>query len=43
MIGMKLKKYVTVVSEDPFVVVYWSDRYETQRMCEEALDNSLAG
>ena len=41
MIGIKLKKYVTVVSKDPFMVVYWSNRYKTQRTCKEAVDDYL--
>ena len=30
-----------VVSKDPFMLVYWSARYKTQRMCEEAVDDYL--
>ena len=32
-----------VVSEDPFFIVYSFDRYKTQRMCDEAVDDSLVG
>ena len=31
-----------VVSKDLFMVVYCSDRYETQRICDEAVDDSPA-
>ena len=31
-----------VVSEDPFFIVYCHDKYKTQRMCDEAVDGSLA-
>ena len=31
-----------VVSEDPFLIVYCSDTYKTQRMCNQANDDSLA-
>ena len=31
-----------VASEDPFLIVYCSDRYKTQRMCDDAVDDSLA-
>ena len=31
-----------VVSEDPFLNVYCSDNYITQKMCDEAVDDSLA-
>ena len=30
-----------VLSEDPFMIVYCPDRYKTQRMCDEAVDDSL--
>ena len=30
-----------VVSEDPFLIVYCPDKYKTQRMCDEAVDDSL--
>ena len=30
-----------VVSEDPFMIVYLPDKYKTQRMCDEAVDDSL--
>ena len=31
-----------VVSEDPFLIVYCSNKYIAQRMCDEAVDDSLA-
>ena len=31
----------TVVSEGFSLVVYWSDKYKTQRMCDEAIDDCL--
>ena len=31
-----------VVFEDPFFIVYGPDKYKTQRMCDEAVDDSLA-
>ena len=31
-----------VVSEDPFLIVYYPGRYKTQRMCDEAVDDCLA-
>ena len=31
-----------VVSEDPFLIVYCPDKYKIQRMCDEAVDDSLA-
>ena len=31
-----------VVPEDALFIVYWSDNYITQKMCDEAVDNSLA-
>ena len=31
-----------VVSEDPFLTVYCPDQNKTQRMCDEAVDYSLA-
>ena len=31
-----------VVSKDPFLLVYCSDKYITQKMCDEAVDYSLA-
>ena len=30
------------VSEDPFLIVYCPDKYKTQRMCSEAVADSLA-
>ena len=32
----------TVFSEDPFFTVYCPDKYKTQRMCDETVDDSLA-
>ena len=31
-----------VASEDPFLIVYCPDKYITQRMCDKAIDDSLA-
>ena len=31
-----------VVSEDPFILIFCSDRYETQKLCDEAFDDCLA-
>ena len=31
-----------VFSQDPFLIVYYPDRYKTQRMCDEAVNDSLA-
>ena len=31
-----------VVSEDPFLIVSCTDKYNNQRMCDEAVDDSLA-
>ena len=31
-----------VVSEDPFLIVYYPDKYKTQRMYDKAVDDSLA-
>ena len=31
-----------VVSEGPFLIAYCPDKYKTQRMCDEAVDGSLA-
>ena len=31
-----------VVSEDPFLILYCPDKYVTQKMCDEAVDDSLA-
>ena len=33
---------MTVVSEDPFLIVHSPDKYITQRMCDKAVDDSLA-
>ena len=30
-----------VISEDPFLIVYCPDKYITQRMCDEAVNDSL--
>ena len=32
----------SVVSEDPFMIVYCPDKCKTQRMCDEAVDDFLA-
>ena len=32
-----------VASEDPFLIVYCPDIYKTQRMCNEAVHDFLAG
>ena len=34
--------YDSVVSEDPFLIVYCPHKYKTQRMCDKAVDDSLA-
>ena len=31
-----------VVSEDPFLIVYCPDKYITQKLCDQAVDDSLA-
>ena len=31
-----------VFSQDPFLIVYYPDRYKTQRMCDEVVNDSLA-
>ena len=31
-----------VVSEDPFLTVFFPDKYKSQRMCDEAVDDTLA-
>ena len=31
-----------VVSEDPFLIVYCPGKYKTQKMCDKAVDDSLA-
>ena len=31
----------SVVSEDPFMPVYWPNKYKTQKMCDEASDGCL--
>ena len=31
-----------VVSENPFIIVYYPDRCKTQRMCDGAIDDCLA-
>ena len=30
------------IFENPFMLVYCSDKYKTQRMCDEAVDDCLA-
>ena len=42
LIIIKLKKCVTAISEDPFMLVYCPDKYKTQRMYDEAVDDGLA-
>ena len=37
-----LDKYVTVATENPFLIVYCLDKYVTQKICDEAVDGSLA-
>ena len=32
----------TVVSDDPFLIVYCSDKYITQKMCDEVVDSLVA-
>ena len=32
----------SVVSEDPFMLVYCPDKHKTQRMCDEAVEDCLA-
>ena len=32
----------STVSEDPFLIVYCPDKYKTQGMCDEAVDDSVA-
>ena len=29
------------VSEDPFLIVYCPDKYKTQKLCDEAVNDSL--
>ena len=31
-----------IVFEDPFLIVYWPDKYITKKMCDEAVNDSLA-
>ena len=31
-----------VTSEDPFMLLYCSDRYKTQKMCDKAVHDCLA-
>ena len=40
LINIKIKKYV--VSENPFLIPYCHDKYITQKMCDEGVDDSLA-
>ena len=43
LINTKLKRiFDSVVSEDPSLIVYCPDKYETQRMCDEAVYDCLA-
>ena len=32
----------SIVSEYHFLIIYWSDKYKTQRMCDKDVDDSLA-
>ena len=32
----------SIVSEDHFLIIYWSDKYKTQRMCDKDVDDSPA-
>ena len=32
----------SVISEDPFSIVFFPDKYKTQIMCDEAVDDCLA-
>ena len=41
LVDIKLKKCVTDISEDPFILVYCPDKYKTQRMSDEVVDDSL--
>ena len=36
------KMCVNVVSEDPFLILYCSDKYKTQKVCEKADNDILA-
>ena len=31
-----------VVSEDPFILIYYPDRYKSQKLCDETVDGCLA-
>ena len=31
----------TVIPEDPSLIIYCPDKYETQRMCDEAVDDCV--
>ena len=42
LISIKPKKCVSVVSEDPFLIVNFPDKYKAQRMCDETANDSLA-
>ena len=42
MIGIKLKKGVTDLFRKIFLIVYCLDIYIAQRMCDEAVNDSLA-
>ena len=42
LIGIKLNKYMTVVSEDPFLIIYCSNKYKTQPLCDEAVHDCKA-
>ena len=32
----------SVISEDPFMLVYFPDRYKAQKMCDKDVDDYLA-
>ena len=41
LIGIKLEKHVTELFLKIFLIVYHPDKHKTQRMCYEAVDDSL--
>ena len=42
LMDINLKKCVSVVSEDLFMMAYCPNKHKTQRMCNEAFDDCLA-
>ena len=40
-IDLRLKKPVTEIFEDPFMLMYCPNRYKTQKMCDKAADDCL--